>query len=227
VVKDILHALDPEQYERIENLVSAIKGPNKGKPKCFGTRCNDDTQDTTSDSNEKPLKIQDVLQALDPEKYDQLVGIIDAIDESNKDGNSKSTSSNGGRPANIGSDRRPANIGSNRRPANIGSERRPANIGSNRRPANIGSERRPANIGSNRRPANIGSERRPANVGSRDNSPKSSENINTANKQNRPLEIEPCHIRTKRAPGKVKSCEQSGSKSKKSQIIKTWCSTTR
>ena len=84
VVKDILNALDPEQYARIQRLTNAIKDNQNGGPKCFGTRCSDNDRLGTPNSSEGPVKVQDVLAALDPEKYDQIVGIIDAIEKTNQ-----------------------------------------------------------------------------------------------------------------------------------------------
>ena len=95
MVKDILKALDPEKYEQIQRLSSAIKGKPNSNQNCFGTRCSDNNSD--GESNEGKPKVQEILAALDPEKYDQIVGIIDAIKgESNDD--SKEVSSNGVTP---------------------------------------------------------------------------------------------------------------------------------
>ena len=95
MVKDILKALDPEKYEQIQRLSSAIKGKPNSNQNCFGTRCSDNNSD--GDSNEGKPKVQEILAALDPEKYDQIVGIIDAIKgESNDD--SKEVSPNGVTP---------------------------------------------------------------------------------------------------------------------------------
>ena len=95
MVKDILKALDPEKYEQIQRLSSAIKGKPNSNQNCFGTRCSDNNSD--GESNEGKPKVQEILAALDPEMYNQIVGIIDAIKgESNAD--SKEVSSNGVTP---------------------------------------------------------------------------------------------------------------------------------
>ena len=124
MVKDILKALDPEKYEQIQRLSSAIKGKPNSNQNCFGTRCSDNNSD--GDSNEGKPKVQEILAALDPEKYDQIVGIIDAIKgESNDD--SKEVSPNGVTPidARLGAVRpgtvRP--VGTNSNQAGVGGSR--------------------------------------------------------------------------------------------------------
>ena len=67
----------------MERLVTAATGV---KPECYGTRCSGDieSEEPKPDSTDGSLKVQDVLQALDPQKYDDVVGIMSALNESEK-----------------------------------------------------------------------------------------------------------------------------------------------
>merc|ERR1711976_309241 len=192
VVLDILHAIDPEQYDRMERLVTAV---TRVKPECYSTRCSggSESQKPKPDSTDGSLKVQDVLQALDPQKYDDIIGIMSALNELEKEnGNKKKVRNNaenssGRRPVQTenSSGRRPVQTGN---PEGITSERKPANINDNRRPAHINESNKkrvgnnaenssghrpvqtgnPKGITSERKPANINDNRRPAHINERE-----------------------------------------------------------